>query len=1141
MRVIRVVLIALALLLLLMVIAVVALVSPAGQRTVQNAFDSWATERLGRSASIDGVLTLQLGRDIVIDATNVHLANVEWGSRADMLVADRVTIKIDALSLLSRSPTLIVDEVGVDGLDLLLERNEDGANNWAFPQRPERSESHWLSALPVVVDRVSLPGARLRFIGPRLDRPLDISFEQITQQRGAGDMLEFAATGRANDADLSVTGQIGPFANLVAGKAISTSIDGHLGQMNWAIRARIDNIARPVDSEVDVEVRGPDAAYVATTFGVRDLGDGPFNFTLSVSPAPDGHGVRGSVIGQIGRFDISGDGELSEPTQMGKLTLRTEISGPDVSLLAGLAGFDRLPPEQFHLVATIRRTGSLLEIDQANLELPDSAFSVQGSVKRIDKLSGNDLTAHFEGAKVEKFRKLLSIPGIATGPFDVNVRLHSSDAGQELMDLTSRTAVLDLTASGPLGPYPDYYGTRLRFSASGGDFTPWAETVGLVAARVPFSSKGELEWTRGGVQLRAATLSVADDTLNLDGVISPTPHVAGDVRFGLQGKRLSDVAAYVGWSDFPAAPYKAAGHVVLQNGRARLDGIDLSAAGARLQFSGTLGAAPQWRGTAMTFTLSGADPTPFKPLAGGYGLPAGPFKAQGAFQYADGRVRLQNVSIAAAGSNALVTTDFALPLGATVGDQPNRINVSANGPDLRLLVPDMPDASVVRQKFDLTIDASWKYDKWTFDTFHFDSPGGFLSLQGRLDRAPDFSATALTVKARTSDLETTGRLFGLHLPDQPLDLTAVITGTPTTFRMDGLSGHFGKTDFAGTIGLDLTSKPDLDIQLTSNFLDLTPLTDAVGETPTATVPLDSKSIPNVTLPLDLLNEVNAQASIQSAKTSFVGQTYDHLELRGTLRDGQLTVDPLAFGSTAGNLTSRIAIGPDLSAPNVRLSANGDEIRLAVIPGLNVTAAASLYKVQIDVAATGRNLRDLAATLDGRIRLEGTGGRVPNSRMNQALTSDFLGELARTLNPLSKRQEYTDVVCQAYLFEVERGTLRTDPVIVIRTKELDIISTGSVDLSNEKIDFNFKTAARGGLGFSAGELLNSYVKVSGTLSKPYLTVDPKGTLVYGGAAFATGGLSILATTVWDRVTRQKDPCAAALAEADQRSAAKKRWW
>ncbi len=97
------------------------------------------------------------------------------------------------MSLLSRSPTLIVDEVDIDGLDLLLERNDDGANNWEFPRPTATSDTPWMSVLPIVVDRVSLPGAHVQFIGPRLDRPLILNFEQITQQRGAGDMLDFAA------------------------------------------------------------------------------------------------------------------------------------------------------------------------------------------------------------------------------------------------------------------------------------------------------------------------------------------------------------------------------------------------------------------------------------------------------------------------------------------------------------------------------------------------------------------------------------------------------------------------------------------------------------------------------------------------------------------------------------------------------------------------------------------------------------------------------------------------------------------------------------------------------------------------------------------------------------------------------------
>jgi hypothetical protein len=258
-----------------------------------------------------------------------------------------------------------------------------------------------------------------------------------------------------------------------------------------------------------------------------------------------------------------------------------------------------------------------------------------------------------------------------------------------------------------------------------------------------------------------------------------------------------------------------------------------------------------------------------------------------------------------------------------------------------------------------------------------------------------------------------------------------------------------------------------------------------------------------------------------------------LKLHATLLDGRLLVDPLTFGSVDGNLTAQLSIDSAATSPGVKLTATGDQIRLGVWPGMNETAAASLYKVQIDLAASGRDLRELAATLDGQIRLVGAGGHVPTS-MTNALTSDFLGELARTLNPIAKRKPFTDVVCQAYLFSAGGGMLRTDPAIVIRTTDVDIVSNGSVDLRNEAIDFNFKTAARGGFGFSAGDLLNSYVKVSGTLSKPYLTVDPKGTLVNGGAAFATGGLSILATTLWDRMNRQKDPCAAAVAEANRRT-------
>ena len=1142
MRVLRGLGFVLAIVLLLVAVAVASLFTTTGQQTVRNELASWLTTHLGRTVRIDGDMTLRLGRSVAISASDVHLANAAWGSRADMAAAAQVVVVVDAVSLLSRSPTLIINQIRVDGLDLLLERNADGDDNWRFDIPPSEPGPPWLANLPFVVEKVALPGAHIVFIGPRLDRPLDLRFDEVNQQHGTGDMLDISANGQANGTDLRISGQIGPFANLIAARAFSTSIDASLGELSLSIKARVDSLANPVDSEADVELNGPDAAYVASTLGVRNLGNGPFNLAFSVSPAPDGKGVRGSVVGKIGEFDISGDGELSDPTEMGNLTLRTEISGPDVSLLAGIVGFDRLPPERFHLVATVRRTGALLQIDQAELELPDSALSARGSVARIDKFSGNDLTMRISGASLEKFRKLLHVPGIATGPFDITGTMHRGETGEDVLDLTATTALAKVTASGPLGAYPDYFGTRLKFSVSGANFQPFAQQLGLTnVPRSPFDAQGQFEWAPSGVVLRGAKLALGDDTLNIDGPIGKAPGFDTAVRFGLQGSSLASVGRIAGWTGLPTQPYKAAGAFQRQGGRIRVEGVDVTSAGARLQVSGTFANDPK-QDTTLTFTADGNDLQPFAKLTPDVKLPIGPFRAQGAIAYGRDRVRLDKVGFTVAGSNGSITTDIALPLGTSVGTRPNEFDVRASGPNLRLLVPDAPNSAVVNQKFDLRAKGQWNRDSWVFDSLHFDTPGGFVNLQGTFDRAPDYSATAMSVQARTANLADTGRLFAVTLPAQPLDFAATISGTPDSFKMQQLTGHFGKTDFSGSVALDLSAKPDLDIRLQSSFLDLTPLTDTVAGVQPTTTPIkpDGRSVPNIALPMDLLNKIDAQASIQSAKANFFDQTYDQLRLNGTLKNGRLTLDPLAFGSAAGNLTIQGSIGPDLSSPNVRLVANGDHIRLGVVPGINRTAAASLYKVKIDVAATGTNLRDLAATLNGQVRFIGEGGRIPNSRMN-ALTSDFLSELLRTLNPLSKRQPFTDVVCQAYLFDATAGVLKTDPVIVIRTADLDIISNGSVDLRNEAIDFNFKTSARGGLGFSAGELLNAYVKVSGTLSKPYLTVDPKGTLVNGGAAFATGGLSILATTLWDRFTRQSNPCEAAVAESDKRASTKKRWW
>ena len=80
-----------------------------------------------------------------------------------------------------------------------------------------------------------------------------------------------------------------------------------------------------------------------------------------------------------------------------------------------------------------------------------------------------------------------------------------------------------------------------------------------------------------------------------------------------------------------------------------------------------------------------------------------------------------------------------------------------------------------------------------------------------------------------------------------------------------------------------------------------------------------------------------------------------------------------------------------------------------------------------------------------------------------------------------------------------------------------------------MDMNIRTTPKRGLSISAGEIINPYVKVVGTLAEPRLAVDETGVLLSGGAAVATGGLSVLARAAWSRLSRAQDPCRELAAE------------
>jgi hypothetical protein len=103
-------------------------------------------------------------------------------------------------------------------------------------------------------------------------------------------------------------------------------------------------------------------------------------------------------------------------------------------------------------------------------------------------------------------------------------------------------------------------------------------------------------------------------------------------------------------------------------------------------------------------------------------------------------------------------------------------------------------------------------------------------------------------------------------------------------------------------------------------------------------------------------------------------------------------------------------------------------------------------------------------------------------------------------------------------------LATLQQVAWQTDQLTVLGSGTIDLNSERLRLNIRTQPREGLGIpSLAGVINPFVRLAGTLADPSLEIDPASSVTSTGVAVATGGLSILARGVWDRLRGGADLC------------------
>ena len=404
----------------------------------------------------------------------------------------------------------------------------------------------------------------------------------------------------------------------------------------------------------------------------------------------------------------------------------------------------------------------------------------------------------------------------------------------------------------------------------------------------------------------------------------------------------------------------------------------------------------------------------------------------------------------------------------------------------------------------------------------------------------------VSVAVESKDLKSAAQAFGVDLPPvPPLSAAARIRDIQGAYAFEGLKGSIGRSNLTGSGAISIGGpRPRLKAQLASTLLDLSELLQreatANAGAPAAqksqTSSADKRVFPADPLQLGGLKAADADLDVRVDRLVLLNKLpVEALALHLVLSGGRLEVQPLNARIGGGTMSGRIALDASAGKTAIlvaKIDAKavdlGQVLRQMGNPDLVTGTKTDLA---LNLRGSGGSVREFMGDLNGDVLLLLGEGRIQLSFIDW-LGADLLTQVVEKLNPLGKRDPYTEFKCGVVRFAAKDGIASTDKGIAFETSKMTVVSSGTVNLKTEGIDFSLRPGARQVAGIGAGELVK-LLRVRGTLAEPKVGIDELETAKTAasiGAAVTTMGLSFLAETLVKKATADPHPCQTALSKS-----------
>jgi hypothetical protein len=863
-------------------------------------------------------------------------------------------------------------------------------------------------------------------------------------------------------------------------------------------------------------------------------------------------GVMVDAVGATNQLSLRISGKLLDPLALDGADISIALEGPSLTEIGAMFDLKGLPDLPYEGSAEIYREGTELTLRNGLLNVGQGHMTIESQLPHFPGMDGLELNLEARNFSLSLFGPLIGIDNLPAVPYDIKGNLKSRDEGARIVDLHIEGPNLGLFLNGVVGEAPDYLSSHLVLKLSSTSMASSGLSLGIHdLPDSAFQVTGELSSSDLGWQLRNTVFKSTGLRLDLeadfDDLLDPT---SLDAKVNLNSPDLAATLKAYGFDlqGLPAFPISVTGKVSGSPDELKIDTATAESGTSRLSVSGILG--DPTRLTSLNLAVDFTTPDILKILPVAYDTPPPklPVVAGGQISLSPEGIAIENFQ----GHLGDARMVFEGLLNTQAPHNNSHIALSAEGPDLGKVLKPWLKREIAHVPFELSLDASAQPDGIKVERLEVTAADSSLSARIDFDKLDDWSSAHGDIQFTGSSSLSLARLLSLDtsMPDVGYALNIGIQKSPDWLRLDPIRLDWGKSDLSGNMDIHPGAVPTIQANLHSKIVDLSFLPPDVKvpqekEAATAqgtvdeSVPVDKQPTKKLTErvisnePLDFgwIKILKADLKYQLDELYISPETSTRANIEISIVDGVLSSRNLSWDGTVSAGNAELTIHTLEDGAKIDIYLDIERIPMGFLIGVEPDDQTdTFYRARIE--ARGNSIQELAKTSNGAMVFKGSGGRL-NRQPLDLLWGDFFKEIVNQLNPFRETALYTQIVCHAGAITIKDGQAAIAPGLILRTDKMDIASDGMIDLHNETLNLAFTTRSREGTGVSAGKAITPYLKIGGTLAKPTLVIDPKGTAVSGSAAFVTGGLSILAEGLWDRwVATAGNPCERLLSEVSK---------